>query len=218
MPTTWTPPPRIPPDAAAWSPVLSLGSALDRYLFENPWPLIGALVLGAGVAFTLLNRRGRVGAAIACVALALLVSLGAWLAARGVTTDRERVRDLTVSLVNAAARVDESALLTMLADDLTLYLKVGAISGDTSMDRAMTIQQARRSLGGLYKLREWRVSGNDVVATGTHATATLSITVVAEVYAIPHRSEWRVDWRREADGTWRAFAIELLSMPGIREP
>lgn len=197
---------------------LGAGSLVDRFLFENPWPLIGALVLAGAVAFAILNRKGRVTPALAGVVAAVILSAGVWLAARAVTTDRERVRDLTVALVNATARVDESTLAAMLADDLSLYLKVGAMTTDTSMDRAATLQQVRRSLGGLYKLKDWRITSNDITTGGAQASSRLSVSVTTEAYAIPHRSTWRVDWRRDANGTWRVFAIELLEMPGLSTP
>ena len=193
-------------------------SLIDRFLFENPWPLIGALILAGAVAFALLNRKGRVTPALASVLAAVVLSAGVWLAARSITTDRERVRDLTVALVNATAKVDESTLGSMLASDLTLYLKVGAITSDGSMDRAATLQQVRRSLGGLYKLKDWRITSNEITTSATQASSRLSVSVTTEAYAIPHRSTWRVDWRREPGETWRVFAIELLEMPGLGTP
>lgn len=199
-------------------PSLGVASLFDRFLFENPWPLIGALVLAGAIGFTILNRKARITPALASIAAALLLSVGVWLAARIVTTDREQVRDLTVALVDATARVDESTLAPMLANDLTLYLKVGTITSDTSLDRAATLAQVRRSLGGLYKLKDWRVTTNEVTTSGTQASSRLSVSVTTEVYAIPHRSTWRVDWRREPDNTWRVFAIELLEMPGMSTP
>ncbi|MFO0835143.1 MAG: hypothetical protein U0638_09245 [Phycisphaerales bacterium] len=205
-------PPHAPPR------FLGVASLFDRFLFENPWPLIGALVLAGAIGFTLLNRKGRITPALASIAAALVLSTGVWLAARIVTTDRERVRDLTIALVDATAKVDESALTPMLADDLTLYLKVGAITTDHSMDRTATLQQIRRSLGGLYKIRDWRITSSDITTSGTQASARLSVSVTTEAYAIPHRSTWRVDWRREPDDTWRVFAIELLEMPGLSTP
>lgn len=206
----------VPPQAPPLS--LGLASLFDRFLFENPWPLMGALVLAGAIGFSLLNRKGRVTPALASIATALALSAGVWFAARSITTDRERVRDLTIALVDATAKVDESTLGPMLADDLTLYLKVGAITTDNSMDRAATLQQVRRSLGGLYKIKDWRITSNDITTSGTQASAHLSISVTTEAYAIPHRSTWRVDWRREGDGTWRVFAIELLEMPGLSTP
>ncbi|MCC6968607.1 MAG: hypothetical protein IT434_00135 [Phycisphaerales bacterium] len=205
-------PPHAPPR------FLGVASLFERFLFENPWPLIGALVLAGAIGFTLLNRKGRITPALASIAAALVLSAGVWLAARLVTTDRERVRGLTVALVDATAKVDESTLGSMLADDLTLYLKVGAITTDNSMDRTATLQQVRRSLGGLYKLKNWRVISNDITTSGTQASSRLSVSVTTEAYAIPHRSTWRVDWRREPDGRWRVFAIELLEMPGLSTP
>lgn len=206
----------VPPQATPLS--LGVASLFDRFLFENPWPLMGALVLAGAIGFSLLNRKGRVTPALISIAVALALSAGVWFAARSVTTDRERVRDLTIALVDATAKVDESTLGPMLADDLTLYLKVGAITADNSMDRAATLQQVRRSLGGLYKIKDWRITSNDTTTSGTQASVHLSISVTTEAYAIPHRSTWRVDWRREGDGTWRVFAIELLEMPGLSTP
>lgn len=204
--------------ATALTQTLGAASLIDRFLLENPWPLIGALVLAGTIAFSILNRRGKVTPALASIVAAVALSAGVWLAARSVTTDRERVRDLTVALVNAAAKVDESTLASMFASDLTLYLTVGAITSDSSMDRAATLQQVRRSLGGLYKLKDWRITSNEITSSGGQASARLSVSVTTEAYAIPHRSTWRVDWRREPDGTWRVFAIELLEMPGLSAP
>lgn len=204
--------------APALTQTLGAASLIDRFLFENPWPLIGALILAGAVAFALLNRKGKVTPALASVVAAVVLSAGVWLAARSITTDRERVRDLTIALVNATAKVDESTLGSMLASDLTLYLKVGAITSDGSMDRAATLQQVRRSLGGLYKLKDWRITSNEITTSATQASSRLSVSVTTEAYAIPHRSTWRVDWRREPGETWRVFAIELLEMPGLGTP
>ncbi|NUQ54155.1 MAG: nuclear transport factor 2 family protein [Phycisphaerales bacterium] len=211
-----TPAMLMPPQA----PPLSLGfaSLFERFLFENPWPLIGALILAGAIGFTLMNRKGRITPALASIAAALVLSVGVWFAARIVTTDRERVRGLSIALVDATARADEPTLAPMLADDLTLYLKVGTITSDTSLDRAATLAQVRRSLGGLYKLKDWSITGNDITTSGTQASSRLNVSVTTEIYAIPHRSTWRVDWRREPDGGWRVFAIELLEMPGMSTP
>lgn len=207
-----------PASTLSLTPTLGAVSLVDQFLFENPWPLIGALVLAGAVAFTLLNRKGKVTPALACVVAAVVLSASVWLAARTTTTDRERVRDLTVKLVDATAKVDEPTLASMLSSDLSLYLKVGAITSDTSMDRAATLEQVRRSVGGPYKLRDWHITSNEITTSGLQASSRLGVTVTTEVYAVPHRSTWRVDWRREPDGTWRVFAIELLEMPGLSTP
>lgn len=202
----------------AGAPFLLADSLVDRYLFENPWPLIGAIILAGAIALGFLSRKGSPTRPAACVVIVLACCVGVWLVARHVTTDRERVSALTRQLVDVAARSDEAALASMLADDFTLYLRVGNVSHDTSMDRAATLQQTHRTLGTIYKLKDWRVTSNEVATSGTQATSNLSVTVTTELYPMPHRSSWRVDWRREPGGEWRAFAVELLDMPGIASP
>jgi hypothetical protein len=199
-------------------PGLLAASIVDRYLFENPWPLIGAIIFAAAIALAFLSRKGKSTPSPAGVVIALACCLGVWLVARNVTTDRERVRALTLQLVDVTARSDEAALAPMLADDFTLYLRVGNVSHDTSMDRAATLQQIHRTLGTIYKPKDWRVTTNEVATNDTQATSNLSVTVTTEMYPMPHRSSWRVDWRREPGGRWRVFAIELLDMPGIASP
>ncbi len=202
----------------ASAPILLADSLVDRYLFENPWPLIGVIILAGAIAFGFLSRTGKSTRPAACVVIVLACCVGVWLVARNVTTQRERVRALTLQLVDVAARSDEAALAPLLADDFTLYLRVGNVSHDTSMDRAATLQQIHRTLGTIYKLRDWRVTSNEVATSGTQATSNLSVTVTTELYPMPHRSSWRVDWRRDPGGQWRAFAVELLDMPGIASP
>lgn len=203
-----------PPIVAVTAGPLVLASVVERLLFENPWPLIGGVILAGAIAIAVFNRRGATRPAVAVIASTVVFAAGVWLLARMVTTDRERIRDQTLALVDAVAKVDEPVLASLLADDLSLYLKVGSAATENSLDRAATIDRARRTLGGPYRLKEWHVSDQDIVVSLPNATSTLNVVVIPEAAGLPVHSAWRVDWRRMPDGSWRAFAIELISMSG----
>src|SRR5262249_13267256 len=94
---------------------------LERYLFENPWPLVVILVLAAVAAFALLNQRGKVKHGAMVAGTLVIAAAGVWLMARAVVTTRESLRKQTYRLIDAVIRVDAARAGQILEPDAVAY-------------------------------------------------------------------------------------------------
>ncbi len=202
------PPPRLP------GPPM-----VEHALFENPLPVIGGLVGAAVIGAYLFNARGRVKSAAAVGAGLVVLAAAIWLLAGAVRTDREAIKEATVALVDAVARVDEPAMRRILAEDARLFAggslaEVATPAG--GLDREQTIGRVRATLGGQYRLAEHRASGVQAAITGPGAARSqCRVRVVVEGWNFANNSYWRLDWRRDSGGAWRAYAVTPVSIDGL---
>jgi hypothetical protein len=187
-------------------------------LLEKPIYLAAALLLAAVVAGTLLNQRGRarqgvlIGAGLVALAAGVLILGGL------VKTEREQMADATRSLVETTARIDARALERALAPDATLFSDLrlpGVPSAQAGLDKPGIIKAVQAALGA-HPLKEYRVLEVQAqsLASGMGRTQA-RVRVSFEEMPAPHISWWRVDWRRSADGVWRATAITPLDVPWV---
>lgn len=202
------PPPRLP------APPL-----LEHALLENPLPLAGGLVVLGVVSAYLLNQRGRAGLAAAVGAGLICVAVGVYALAAMIRTDREAVREATVRLVDAVARVDEPAMRLLLAEDVGLFAhaRLAEVSAPpTGLDREQIIRAVHATIGDQYRITEHRAAEVESALTGPDAAhSQLRVRVVLEGWNVAHNSYWQLRWRREGDGAWRAFSVTPWSMDGL---
>lgn len=185
------------------------GPPLVYFTVENPYPaMVVALVAGA-VAAALVHRAGQGRWAALVLALAVVLAGALWLAARATTTIREQINQRSRLLVNAVARLDRSTAEALLADDARMH----GFPGD-GWDRARMLDEARHYLGERFPIREHDVVQIQAVVDGRDLARSQVLVAVTEASGAPHRSWWRLDWRREAAG-WRVFAVELLWLDGF---
>lgn len=196
-------------DAPTPTPLAS-GPLWSRFLLENPYPAVILLLIGAFAAWRLLNNalKGREAniAAAACVALALAI----FALARFVQTDRERLRDLTRELVRSTATADVTSLEQLLSPQLSLFRPGGGLS----MGKEETLERVQNELGKRYRVREWAVletqASTDSPTSGITQTR---VRVTLEMSPFPTISWWKIDWRKDANGVWRADRIDPVSVP-----
>lgn len=182
---------------------------VPHLLFENPWPLAGALVAASLIGwYWLRGRKGRLPAAGGLLALAGAVVL----LASQVTTTRETLIAGTRRLIDAVAAADHGIVREITAEGG--YARAyGRWERDAFLD--MIEQAASRdgqySVGGAtfrvieHRIREVRAH----VESPTIAKTQVSVTGRAsDGPGTP--TWWELDWDREADGVWRVRSIRLL--------
>ncbi len=202
------PPPRLP------GPPL-----LEHALFEGPLPLVGGLVALGVVAAYLLNQRGRVGLAAAIGVGLIGVAAVVYTLAATVRTEREAVREATIRLVDAVARLDEPAMRALLAEDVRLFAnaRLAEVAAPAAgLDREQIIGAVRATLGGPYRVTEHRASEIEAALTGPNAARSQTrVRVVVEGWNLANNSYWRIDWRLGPDGLWRAVSVTPWSIDGL---
>lgn len=189
---------------------LPAGPVWERWLFEEPlWPGLALAMVGVA-AFVVLNQSGQARRGIVAAGVLLAAAAGIFAIAAAVTTDRERLRGATGSLVAAVAHADAAAVGEHLASDVRLRAPV---LGRNGMDRDQILAFVSSEMTGLYKVENYRVlqtqatlDGPDMGRTHTHVRVTPDRTG-GFVF-----SWWRLDWRRDADGCWRVTHIEPLTV------
>lgn len=186
---------------------------LEHYVFENPWVLIAALAaaLVALVAFGRTRLKTPVFLTLAgtCVVLAISV----YASARLVATPRELVVARTGDLVGAVARGDVSAARAVLSDDAILLAFFTSSSGD---DIDGVLRRVAQMKSGSYQVRSYDIREVQVQFLGPRVARTqILVRVEPEATRFPSFSWWRVDWRSDAPGEWKAYEIQPLALPGI---
>lgn len=205
-------------DLAPNLPPLPEPPALERYLFETPWPTAILIALGAVAVAYALNRSGK-GRPAAWTALGgLLVAAGVVITGLVVTTDRERVADACRELVDATAAIAPERLDLILHPDVRATTRFGSAHGSGPV-----VDFVRRRLPGAGISSARVLEVNAALTAGDLATTQVRVRVESDV--APPNSWWRVDWQRDASADpedpahgWRATRIEPLWILGVPNP
>ncbi|MDX2016295.1 MAG: hypothetical protein SFY95_01490 [Planctomycetota bacterium] len=186
---------------------LPTGPLWERWLLESPWPTAGLLVLAGLVAFALLNRAGRAGAAIASALTALALGAGVIVLANIVTTEREALRARSFSIVAAVAARDQALVGTLLAPNARLTKWPLALTGrDAIVER----------VGSVPAIHEWALLEAQASLDGPAVGRTqIKLRITPDQTRAPNLSWWRLDWQRDAQGQWVVIQIEPLAVHGI---
>lgn len=185
----------------------------ERYLLENPWPLV--LLLGAAVVVGVfvLSRLGKphkarwiAGAGILLMAL---VAALAW----GIETQREQLEADTRALIRAVAAGDVGGVDGLLAVDAVLLTPFA--SRPFSRSEILSRVGSEFAPGGAYRLR-----GCALLAFQAHiaddGAGQVQVKVRADPENGPPTPAWvRLDWEQDAAGRWRAGGISVLSVGGV---
>ncbi len=208
----------VPPEAPGRITALPGPPLWEAALLERPIYLAAALILAAVVVGTLLNQRGKGRQAILAAAALVALAAGTLILGGLVKTEREQMSGATESLVDATARTDARALERALAPDATLFSDLrlpGVPSAQGGLDKEGIVKAVQSALGA-HPLREHRVLEVQAQSLGPGIGRTQArVRVEFDEMPAPHVSWWRVDWRRSADGTWRATAISPIDVPWV---
>lgn len=185
--------------------------AFDRYVLESPWLLAGGLAAVALVVLYAMRSQGKTRTGLVAAGVGLLLA-GAIVAAGAlIETPREIMTRQTRDLVRATATVDVPALEGLLAPDARLYW----LERRSSVDRAQLLERVRSDLGRSYTVRDWAILKLDAALDGPAVGRTQAQVRVDPAEGGVHFSWWRIDWRREPDGSWRVIGIEPLFVQGL---
>ncbi|MFG0325711.1 MAG: hypothetical protein ACF8SC_00380 [Phycisphaerales bacterium JB037] len=201
-------------DPAADPPMVS------HMLFEQPWYLVGAMMLVGVAAFLWFRSRGRSGRGGMVLLVAALVSGGVAASAELVTTDRERVMGLTRELIDSARNPNAARLDRLLGPRGGVVVERGSLEltrdqlievvRSAERDGSFAGPGARFTIGEL-EIRKMR---GEVLSPASALTQVNIVGETGEGLMFPP-SWWGIEWERDGDA-WRVRVIELLWMQGTR--
>lgn len=193
-------PPRLPgpPQATHW-------------LLERPLTVGVALAALGALLFFVFARRTQVkqGAIAGGGVLALGVAM--FVLGTVVTTDRERLIRGTEGFVRAVEEGDRDQAAALLSDRLTVRM------GDTGsgLDRDWVLG-AVELVGAGMEFERFGLGGMQATIDREGVGYTQFRVSTREARAGQSISWWKMEWRRDRDGEWRAYDLELLLMNGRR--
>lgn len=187
---------------------------LDRYLFEQPWPVgVGSAALGVLGATLVLRRGGKVALAAVSVVAGALICGAVFVTAAMVETPREVIGARTRQLVDAVVSADTARTGALLASDVRL---VYAGTSPAGLERGAILNRMEAFRNGPLSVRQHSIRRMQAHMDGAQIGRTqVQVMVEPEATRFPTYSWWRLDWRQEPDGEWRVFWIESLAIDGL---
>ena len=185
-------------------------SLIEHLLFEESWPLVGALGVTA-VMLALMARR-RAQPRLLLWALGAVVLAGAvYTTARLVTTPREQILQRTQELVRVTAPLN----LDRVGEVLDARVQLVGPEGELWLDR----EQILAALAAVHQ--RWQVAAQEVLRVDAEAPSRAVGRSVLDVRTtlrgeldVPMTTQWVLTWQRGAGGPWRAVRIQWTLMQG----
>ena len=189
-------------------------SAINRYLFENPYPLGGLLLLVGAVALYSGLRHGFKDRLYSGLAFALL-GLAAIGTGWAVVTSAEHARAVTRQLVAAVETGDTVAALKLFANDGALTVGSPQNPGfDTAFIRRQPDWVASR-----YTIESNRITQLDGYSQSPDE-GVVHLACWTEVGMGFGATRWVVKVKEQPDGTWKIHRLTWISVqnsPARRE-
>ncbi|MFT5422881.1 MAG: hypothetical protein ACI89L_000650 [Phycisphaerales bacterium] len=192
---------------------------LEVWVFEQPvMPMVVLVVVGLAAMLTL-RRSGKARAGLITMGACVLVAAGLWVSSSLVTTDRERVAQVSRAFIEAVASDDQSAAGELMRPTVSLRMSFGA--------RAESREALLNQIGRLHTeatVRGARVLESHVdVRSPTLARAYVRVKVEGSVsgFPIPPYSWWEMSYAIDGDPSshdWRLAGIEPLWIVGVDNP
>ncbi len=200
----WSEPPRLP-----------ASGMLTHFGLEEPVAPAAALIVLSLLAAWRLYRAGRERASTWTGILGPMAAVGLVGLAIAVETPREAVIARSLELARAVGRGDAGSAGDALAP--TLYLKLGSTGGASGGDDRSVVLRAARLFPERVSLEGVAVpSGHASAGSETSARTRLRVRTGGRLG--PSLTWWQLDWRRDQDGAWRVYTIELLLFNGQAPP
>lgn len=179
-------------------------------LLESPWPLCLALGLVGVIGLVVGQVTGKKAAWYSAAGL-LLMAVGAWGLAAGVQTDKEKVTQLTRSiLADTEEGFDRASFESKLAPDAVLTDDVGRpwlrrVPWMLAFDAAINAAGVESHI--VHKLEAGAADGQAVVALNL-------ITQTSSAGPSLHKSQWTLLWSQDAGGQWRLRELSCIGYNG----
>lgn len=184
-------------------------SLFQSYVLESPWALAVALLALAVGLFVAGGRRDQARLQWSSL-VPLLAAVGVLAVSYAVETDRERIAGQTRALAEAVADpFDAEAMRSRLTEDVYL---LGLGGRDVLMrvaERASERVRIRR-----YSVMDLRVHVQGA-RSGRSYIAVWADTEGGQRYPGGwFRTQWLLNWRKEADGEWRLSGVDRVFANG----
>jgi hypothetical protein len=185
---------------------LTLAGILDRYLFENPWPLVVVLlVVAIALGWKGLTEGDAPKRNVALVLAGLAAAAG--LAGSLVTTAAEEARAVVERLVAHATSGDTAAMLAELSPNCLLHYGRPENPG---VQRSVW-EPSLGLLRGQYSIESNRITALSAESvSSTAATVELSNATVVSIFGAPMPNSWWFRVAKQPDGTWKIERIAAL--------
>lgn len=194
-------------------PALPPPGLVDRWVLESPWPLALACLAAGIVAWRAgwLGGRGWLAGVMGAVVAGALLLAGLL-----VQTPRERIAASARRLVRGVATGSPAGVGAELARDARLRAWLFA----AGIDRDQILAEVGARFGsGEFRLEDWGVLELDACQDGPNVgRAHVKVRVVPAATGTPHLSWWKLDYRLEEGGVWRARGIEPFAVMGVPDP
>jgi hypothetical protein len=179
---------------------------LQYLLFEQPLPLVIALIAVA-VVLRLLARRRPDRRLDRGALIAILAAIAVFVTAGAVTTDHERILQNTRQLVLATAPLD--------LQTVDQYIEPHATLSGPDGSTWMHYQQIRQRLPSV--LQRFAVTGQRLRQTAAELHSPTWAVSVAEVSTyldeatgLPVRTVWALTWQKDTDEQWRVNNVRWI--------
>ena len=183
---------------------------LAHYLFENPWPVVAALVLVAAVTYAVLNARGKLQRARQIAGLLALLAAAVWGIANLVKTQREQALEITARLVADVAKGNAQGVAATLAPGAVVY----SDQYPKGQGKDLILEKITLFFGpsGQFPLQDAAVVESQAAITNpTLAQVQVKVRVEPKDFGYPILSWWRLDLSPKAGGGWNVDGIRYMS-------
>ncbi|HEX7010512.1 MAG TPA: hypothetical protein VF184_11050 [Phycisphaeraceae bacterium] len=180
---------------------------LEHLLLERPWPLVIALLAVAAAVQVAARRRSsrRAGWAAWLIAAG---AAGVALLAYTVTTDRERLTQLTVELVQAATQPVNLAVVDQTLHPDAVLRGPGGQVWMPFQNIRWELEQAVQRLG----VTDHAIRQLGVEASGDRGRSALALRTHLGETGMPVSTSWNLVWQRQSEGDWRIVEIQWLTL------
>lgn len=184
----------------------------ERYVLEQPWPLVALLGLAAIVVY--LKAKGRARGVVP--AILLLGAIGVYAASEMVATAGEKIRASTRRLVAAVVGMRVNAVSAELDSSARLYSHWH--NSGVGKDDILAEVESRFRNGGEYAIKQHDIIELSSSRDGTRVGRSLvKVRVISAMGNVPVFSWWLLDYRRTDDGRWLVVQMEPQSISFVSD-
>lgn len=181
----------------------------EHLLLESPWAVMVVCVVVAAMLFSAgqrrKNKRIQAGGLVA-----LVLAVGVFMLAKGVTTDREQLIMNTEALVAATAPLDNAMLDRLLDPSAVVTVPDTAVWLNATQLRPRLTRVAQQFSAGDQQVRTVDAFARD------DTWGESAVTVRTDPGgAGPINTGWRLTWRRDPGGGWRVVEIRWMRFNGL---
>lgn len=191
-------------------PPLPQPPALERYLFEQPWMPLAAIILVGLVCFFALNHRGQARKGGIFAGVCLMLAGGLVALATLVETPRERARTATDVLIGAVATGAGDTLRRELTPDARVFHARAPAAG-VSRDEIADFVSRHFAPTGMYRVSESKIEQFQAAALeGGRVQVQVKVRVTSPAAQLPVRAWLRLDFTTDDTKSLRCTGIEAV--------